>query len=66
MRLPTALGRDVDITVRAKLRDRAHGRIRVLGEAHAGGFDEKNSHRLSYPQMRCRHPEPSILRWSTP
>jgi hypothetical protein len=26
---------DVDITVRAKPRDRAHGRIRVLGEAHA-------------------------------
>ena len=35
MRLLTALGQDVDITVRAKPRDRAHGRIRVLGEAHA-------------------------------
>jgi predicted XRE-type DNA-binding protein len=34
MRLLTALGQDVDITVRAKPRDRAHGRIRVLGEAH--------------------------------
>jgi predicted XRE-type DNA-binding protein len=35
MRLLTALGQDVDITVRAKPRDRAHGRIRVFGEAHA-------------------------------
>ncbi len=35
MRLRTALGQDVDFTVRTKLRDRAHGRIRVLGEAHA-------------------------------
>ena len=35
MRLLTALGQDVDITVRAKPRSRAHGRIRVLGEAHA-------------------------------
>jgi len=35
MRLLTALGQDVDITVRAKPRDRTHGRIRVLGEAHA-------------------------------
>ena len=35
MRLLTALGQDVDITVRAKPRDRAHGRIRVVGEAHA-------------------------------
>jgi predicted XRE-type DNA-binding protein len=35
MRLLTALGQDVDITVRTKPRDRAHGRIRVLGEAHA-------------------------------
>jgi predicted XRE-type DNA-binding protein len=35
MRLLTALGQDVDITVRAKPRNRAHGRIRVLGEAHA-------------------------------
>jgi predicted XRE-type DNA-binding protein len=32
MRLLTALGQDVDITVRAKPRNRAHGRIRVLGE----------------------------------
>ena len=32
MRLLTTLGQDVDITVRAKPRDRAHGRIRVLGE----------------------------------
>lgn len=31
MRLLTALGQDVEITVRAKPRDRAHGRIRVLG-----------------------------------
>ena len=35
MRLLTALGQDVDITVRSKPRDRAHGRIRVLGDAHA-------------------------------
>ena len=35
MRLLTALGQDVDITVRAKPRNRAHGRIRVLGGAHA-------------------------------
>lgn len=34
MRLLTALGQDVDITVRAKPRDRTHGRIRVVGEAH--------------------------------
>jgi predicted XRE-type DNA-binding protein len=35
MRLLTALGQDVDITVRTKPRNRAHGRIRVLGKAHA-------------------------------
>ncbi|HZZ60679.1 MAG TPA: helix-turn-helix transcriptional regulator [Roseiarcus sp.] len=35
MRLLTALGQDVDITVKAKPRNRAHGRIRVVGEAHA-------------------------------
>lgn len=35
MRLLTALGQDVDITVKATPRDRAHGRIRVLGEADA-------------------------------
>jgi predicted XRE-type DNA-binding protein len=35
MRLLTALGQDVDITVRTKPRNRAHGRIRVLTEAHA-------------------------------
>ena len=35
MRLLTALGQDVDITVRAKPRGRSHGRIRVVGEAHA-------------------------------
>ena len=34
MRLLTALGQDVDITVRMKPRKRAHGRIRVIGEAH--------------------------------
>ena len=32
MRLLTALGQDVDITVRAKPRDREHGRIRVVGD----------------------------------
>ncbi len=35
MRLLTALGQDVDITVRTKPRNRAHGRIRVIGEANA-------------------------------
>jgi predicted XRE-type DNA-binding protein len=35
MRLLTALGQDVEITVRAKPRDRAHGCIRVVGEVHA-------------------------------
>jgi len=35
MRLLTALGHDVDITVRAKPRNRRQGRIRVIGEAHA-------------------------------
>ncbi len=35
MRLLTALGQDVDITIKDKPRDRVHGRIRVLGEAHA-------------------------------
>ena len=35
MRLLTALGQDVDITVRAKPRTRAYARIRVLGETHA-------------------------------
>ena len=34
MRLLTALGQDVEITVKAKPRNRAHGRIRVVGEAH--------------------------------
>jgi len=35
MRLLTALGQDVEITVRSKPRKRAHGLIRVVGEAHA-------------------------------
>ena len=35
MRLLTALGQDVEITIRAKPRSRAHGRIRVVGEARA-------------------------------
>jgi predicted XRE-type DNA-binding protein len=35
MRLLTALGQDVDITVRAKPRNRAIARIRVLDNAHA-------------------------------
>jgi predicted XRE-type DNA-binding protein len=34
MRLLTALGQDVEITVRAKPRSRSHGRIRVIGDAH--------------------------------
>jgi predicted XRE-type DNA-binding protein len=34
MRLLTALGQDVEIMVRAKPRNRARGRIRVVGEAH--------------------------------
>jgi predicted XRE-type DNA-binding protein len=35
MRLSTALGQDVDITIRTKPRNRAHGRIRIVGEVHA-------------------------------
>lgn len=35
MRLLTALGQDVDITIKNKPRNRLQGRIRVLGEAHA-------------------------------
>lgn len=35
MRLLTALGQDVEITVKSKPRNRAHGRIRVVGAAHA-------------------------------
>ena len=35
MRLLTALGQDVDIMVKAKPRNRAHGHIRVLGEVYA-------------------------------
>ena len=35
MRLLTALGQDVEITIRTKPRSRTHGRILVLGEAHA-------------------------------
>jgi predicted XRE-type DNA-binding protein len=35
MRLLTALGLDVDITVRAKPHNRVHGRVRVLGETPA-------------------------------
>jgi predicted XRE-type DNA-binding protein len=35
MHLLTALGQDVDITVKTKPRNRALGRIRVLGETHA-------------------------------
>jgi predicted XRE-type DNA-binding protein len=34
MRLLTALGQDVDITIRDKPRNRTQGRIRVLGEVH--------------------------------
>jgi len=34
MRLLTALGQDVEIVVRDKPRNRARGRIRVIGEAH--------------------------------
>jgi predicted XRE-type DNA-binding protein len=35
MRLLTALGQDIEITVKTKPRNRAHGRIRVIGETHA-------------------------------
>jgi hypothetical protein len=35
MRLPTALGHQVDITFRTKPRNRAHDSIRVIAEAHA-------------------------------
>src|SRR5258708_4883630 len=34
MRLLTALGQDVEITVKGKQRNRAYGRIRVVGDAH--------------------------------
>lgn len=34
MRLLTELGQDVEITVKAKPRNRAHGRIRVVDAAH--------------------------------
>lgn len=34
MNLLTALGQDVDITVKTKPRNRAHGRLRVVGEMH--------------------------------
>jgi len=34
MRLLTALGQDVEIVVRDKPRNRARGRIRVIGETH--------------------------------
>lgn len=34
MRLLTALGQDVDITIKAKPRNRQHGRIRVVGDVH--------------------------------
>jgi hypothetical protein len=34
MRLLTTLGQDVEITVKAKPRNRAHGRIRVIDAAH--------------------------------
>jgi hypothetical protein len=33
MRLLTALGQDVDITIKDKPRNRVQGRIRVVGEA---------------------------------
>jgi predicted XRE-type DNA-binding protein len=35
MRLLTALGQDVEITIRTKPRNQSQGRIRVVGEAHA-------------------------------
>jgi predicted XRE-type DNA-binding protein len=35
MRLLTALGQDIDILVRAKPRNRTHGRVRVIDQAHA-------------------------------
>ncbi len=35
MRLLTALGQDVEITIKAKPRNRAHGRIRVVDSANA-------------------------------
>ena len=35
MRLLTALGQDVEIMVRTKPRNRARGRIKVVGETHA-------------------------------
>jgi len=34
MHLLTALGQDVDITVKTKPQNRAHGRLRVVAEVH--------------------------------
>ena len=34
LRLLTVLGQDVEITIKAKPRSRAQGRIRVIGDAH--------------------------------
>ena len=42
MRLLTALGADVDITVRTKPRDRAHGRIRVIGESRQASCSDRD------------------------
>ena len=50
MRLLTALGQDVDITVRDKPRGSAHGRIRVVGEARSAAGQAAGGRRtLSTP-----------------
>lgn len=52
MRLLTALGQDVDITVRAKPRSRLHGRIRVLGEVQGSrGIVKSRRRSISINEM---------------
>lgn len=51
MRLLTTLGQDVDITVRAKPRNRARGRVRVLGEPLAEHKAEFKAHLLGGPKV---------------
>jgi len=64
MRLLTTLGQDVDITVRAKPRDRAHGCIRVIGEVHPEDWTKNLAPSFVLQRRRdCR--QPSMIRWST-
>jgi predicted XRE-type DNA-binding protein len=55
MRLLTALGHDVDITVAAEPRTRAPGRIRVGGIPPAPGFGEEDAPDIAIePKRRAR------------